>query len=70
MEHKDLNKTDSLPSVPADKLVATSTILIVPFPTDACLVSKMARSTFFKNYRVYMLTAVAYMGSLLFGTLI
>ena len=28
----------------------------------------MARSAgFFKNYRVYLLTSVAYMGSLLFG---
>lgn len=30
---------------------------------------KMARANFFQNYRVYMLTSVAYMGSLLFGTL-
>jgi MFS family permease len=27
----------------------------------------MAKLSFFKNYRVYMLTSVAYMGSLLFG---
>lgn len=28
----------------------------------------MARTGFFKNYRVYFLATVAYMGSLLFGT--
>jgi hypothetical protein len=28
----------------------------------------MARKGFFKNYRVYLLATVAYMGSLLFGT--
>lgn len=27
----------------------------------------MAKVSFFKNYRVYLLTSVAYMGSLLFG---
>jgi hypothetical protein len=27
----------------------------------------MAKGGFFKNYRVYILTAVAYMGALLFG---
>ena len=37
-------------------------------PVDLPSVVKMARSNFFKNYRVYMLTCVAYMGSLLFGT--
>jgi hypothetical protein len=37
-------------------------------PVDLPFVAKMARSNFFKNYRVYMLTCVAYMGSLLFGT--
>jgi hypothetical protein len=29
----------------------------------------MAKGGFFKNYRVYILTTVAYMGALLFGTL-
>ena len=28
----------------------------------------MAKGGFFKNYRVYILTSVAYMGALLFGT--
>lgn len=40
-----------------------------PVRSTRILQPKMARSNFFKNYRVYMLTSVAYMGSLLFGTL-
>lgn len=60
--------TDPLPDV-CQNLVAA---LPIPFvgivPVDLSSVAKMARSSFFKNYRVYLLTCVAYMGSLLFGT--
>jgi hypothetical protein len=44
------------------------------FISSACQVGAgkpffiMARGGFFKNYRVYILATVAYMGSLLFGT--
>jgi hypothetical protein len=54
----------------ADKpFVAVPVFPINPVWIDTPIVAKMARSTFFKNYRVYMLTSVAYMGSLLFGML-
>jgi hypothetical protein len=40
------------------------------FGLELCVSSSgiMAKVSFFKNYRVYLLTSVAYMGSLLFGT--
>ena len=69
IEDEDKKVADRpLPDACQNLVAALPISFVRTVPVDLPSVDKMARSNFFKNYRVYMLTCVAYMGSLLFGT--